>query len=46
MDKSTVYSPAYHTRARSLKIKKGYDPDKLGQIADEIEYDEGLKSLR
>ena len=27
----------YKTKTRSLKLKQGYDPDKLGQIAVEID---------
>ena len=48
MDTPTVYRRDYHTQARSLEMKQGYDPDKLGQAADEIEAEEeeGLKNIR
>ncbi len=36
----------YHTQARSLKMKQGYDLDKLGQIADEMEDETGFKQKR
>ena len=33
----------YHTQARSLKLKQGFDHDKLGQIADEMDDEAGFK---
>ncbi len=46
MDTSIVINGGYHTRIRSLKMKQGFDPDKLGQVADEMEVEEGLKNIR
>ena len=39
----TTPGEKYHTQARSLKLKTGYDLDKLGQIADEMEDEAGFK---
>ena len=36
----------YQTPTRSLKLKPGYDLDKLGQIADEMEDETRLKQKR
>ncbi len=36
----------YHTQARSLKLKQGYDLDKLGQVADEMEDEAGFRQKR
>jgi hypothetical protein len=42
MEKPEQDGKSYVTRTRSLKPKAGYDPDRLGQIADEIEDEERI----
>jgi len=36
-------SQRFHTKGKSMKQKQGFDLDKLGQIADEMEDDEKLR---
>jgi hypothetical protein len=43
MEKPLTPKEKYHTPTRSLKLKTGYDLDKLGKIADEMEDEEGVK---
>jgi len=37
MDTPSVKGQKYQTRGCSLKLKQGFDIDKLGQVADEME---------
>ncbi len=46
METPAASKQKYQTPARSLKLKPGYDLDKLGQIADEMEDETKLKQKR
>ena len=43
METPTTPKQKFKTQGRSLKLKPGYDLDKLGQIADEMEDEARLK---
>ncbi len=46
METPSVKGQKYQTRGRSLKLKQGFDLDKLGQVTEEMEDEEGFKNIR
>lgn len=43
---STAKRPVYKVRPLSMKLRPGIDPDKLNDLADELEIEEQVRTLR